>query len=112
MDPTAAIGLVRLSFPLQVGKTWAQELEPYRVGPTQSGRFRIRYNVEAFETVTTKAGTFKAFRVSRTDENLSQNLASVTQLYWYAPDVRWYVKFAPYRGSGLVDQELESYTLR
>jgi hypothetical protein len=53
-------------FPLEVGKTWTQDLE-LTVGGTNRFAMKVQWKVEAYEDVTVPAGTFKAWRVVFTD---------------------------------------------
>ena len=53
-------------FPLEVGKTWAQDLT-LTVGGTTRLPLKAQWKVEAYEDVTVPAGTFKAWRVVLTD---------------------------------------------
>jgi len=54
------------SFPLEVGKTWAQDLM-LTVGGANPTPMKVQWKVEAYEDVTVPAGTFKAWRVVFTD---------------------------------------------
>jgi hypothetical protein len=53
-------------FPLEVGKTWTQDLM-LTVGGTTQTPMKVQWKVEAYEDVTVPAGTFKAWRVVFTD---------------------------------------------
>ena len=53
-------------FPLEVGKTWAQDLM-LTVGGRNKMPMKVQWKVEAYEDVTVPAGTFKAWRVVFTD---------------------------------------------
>lgn len=53
-------------FPLEVGKTWTQDIA-LTVGGTTKVPMQAQWKVEAYEDVTVPAGTFKAWRVSFTD---------------------------------------------
>jgi hypothetical protein len=53
-------------FPLEVGKTWTQDIA-LTVGGTTKMPMKAQWKVEAYEDVTVPAGTFKAWRVSFTD---------------------------------------------
>jgi hypothetical protein len=53
-------------FPLEVGKTWTQDIA-LTVGGTTKTPMKAQWKVEAYEDVTVPAGTFKAWRVSFTD---------------------------------------------
>jgi hypothetical protein len=83
-------------FPLEVGKKWHF---------SANGIFRNNVNhydfvntVEAYEDVTTKAGTFKAFRIRREVsirplDNRGRG-ASWTTTEWFSPAAKWLVKWA------------------
>jgi hypothetical protein len=49
-------------FPLEVGKTWTQDIV-LTVGGTTKTPMKAQWKVEAYEDVTVPAGTFKAWRV-------------------------------------------------
>lgn len=53
-------------FPLEVGKTWTQDIA-LTVGGSTKVPMKAQWTVEAYEDVTVPAGTFKAWRVSFTD---------------------------------------------
>jgi hypothetical protein len=53
-------------FPLEVGKTWVQDLT-LTMGGTTRLPLKAQWKVEAYEDVTVPAGTFKAWRVVLTD---------------------------------------------
>jgi hypothetical protein len=53
-------------FPLEVGKAWTQDIA-LTVGGTTKVPMKAQWKVEAYEDVTVPAGTFKAWRVSFTD---------------------------------------------
>jgi hypothetical protein len=53
-------------FPLEVGKTWTQDIA-LTVGGTTKTPMKAQWKVEAYEDVTVPAGTFKAWRVVFTD---------------------------------------------
>ena len=76
------------AWPLEVGKTWEQlfVLERPREGRSDSV-LRVS-RVEAIETVTVPAGTFRAFRVVARNKWNDQ----VTVESWYAPEVGQVVK--------------------
>lgn len=66
-------------FPLEVGKTWTQDIQ-LTVGGTNKLSMRAQWKVEAYEDVTVPAGTFKAWRVSFTDN------FGFKQTTWSMPD--------------------------
>jgi len=66
-------------FPLEVGKTWTQDIA-LTVGGTTKVPMKAQWKVEAYEDVTVPAGTFKAWRVSFTDN------FGFKQTTWSLPD--------------------------
>jgi len=67
------------SFPLELGKTWTQDLV-LTVGGTTKVPMKVQWKVEAYEDVTVPAGTFKAWRVVFTDN------FGFRQTTWSMPD--------------------------
>jgi hypothetical protein len=53
-------------FPLEVGKTWTQDIA-LTVGGTTKLPLKAQWKVEAYEDVSVPAGTFKAWRIVFTD---------------------------------------------
>jgi len=92
----------KLDWPLRVGSQGATigRFTPRYGGPYDA---ELRWAVEAYEDVTVPAGTFKAFRIMhRIVPRLATNFArqswqsvtpsTLTLTYWYAPEVRQFVK--------------------
>jgi len=95
-------------YPLKVGKGWSQH---QRLTLHASGRtleFDSTCNVEDFEKVTVRAGTFDAFRIHCT------STAGSDELYWASPGLGSFVKTQLRRepgnplGAGTQLQELVS----
>ena len=90
-----------LTWPLEVGK-WGVMRSLWRSTPPRplasfTGNITVTWQVEAYEEVTTAAGTFKAFRITEKIETVQglsggsgQQFGQV--LLWYAPDVQRFVK--------------------
>ncbi len=95
-------------FPLQLKKKWNISAKAFLRGTPVS--YSIDCSVEAYEDVKTPAGTFKAFKVRR-DWSLMPYRAAWTDYSWFAPDVKWAVKYTTGRNGGK-DQELTSYTVK
>jgi len=95
-----------LDFPLQVKKKWNISAKAFLRGSPVL--YSIDCTVEAYEDVKTPAGTFKAFKVRR---DWSLGRAVWTDYSWFAPDVKWGVKFTTMRPTGK-NQELTSYTVK
>ena len=89
------------NWPLEVGKRW----EYQGVLESQESKDRVRdsYKVMGMEDVQVPAGTFRAVRIVR------EVNASVVDQYWYAPDVRWYVKWLGRRGKDEFQEVLQEY---
>ena len=101
-----------LVFPLFVGKKWR---DSFVVRARASGEisgdnlFSVTssYTVVQYETIYTKAGSFKAFRINRRSD-VSLIGATGFEQYWYAPEVKCIVK---YERSWMHGGELISYKL-
>jgi hypothetical protein len=90
------------TWPLEVGRRW-----------THRGTLEVRngklsrddvFQVTGQETVVVPAGrfnTFKIVREGRTDQSQDE--------YWYAPEVRFYVKWVGRRGDQRFDEELRDH---
>jgi len=84
------------AFPLHVGAKWEGSADKLLFSNGKHGRFNLAGEVQALEKVTVPAGTFEAYKVSlvleatSTDEDA--NVGHTTELFWYAPSVRRYVK--------------------
>lgn len=108
-SPGVAAGFKLLDFPLRVGKEWSHELYI----SDQAGVMRPYFNqfkVEAYEELTVKAGTFKAFRISWYQDARTPGVSWSGRLnMWWSPEVRGFVKRS---GQWMRDFELESYTLK
>lgn len=115
--PEAELGVKYLDFPLRVGKQWTQTMDLQSTGgPTYT--YVNRFKVEAYEEITVKAGTFRAFRLAESSENVGAPWRAV-RTTWWSPDVRWFVRIEAFRERGLsgagtpgTDLELESYSLK
>jgi len=101
-------------FPLEIKKEWRISA----TGLTQGGatNFTGDCKVEAYEDVATKAGTFKAFRVTRywsipTAAGLGRYY-TWTDTVWFAPDVRSTVKYKSLNPRAPDDWELVSFSLK
>ena len=88
-------------WPLEVGKSWQyrgvyEDMD--RKEPVQES-----YTVLRVEQVEVPAGTFWAFKLVR------EGGLTGSDQYWYAPDVRWYVKWVGRRGKDEFQEVLEEY---
>jgi hypothetical protein len=91
------IGFPSLSFPLSVGKEWTYDATFFNEAANVSIPLRHTFRVLGYETVETKAGPLKAFKIShaRTRENLKFSGGRPdwgTAVYWYSPEAKAIVK--------------------
>lgn len=88
--------LMLYSFPLSVGKTWT--FATGSLNPSPAGRVVDKRSCEvlAYEDVTTKAGTFKAYKIKcdGTYEFRGEQVwgGEIFSTRWYSPDARYFVK--------------------
>ncbi len=106
-------GLKMLDFPMRVGKEWQHET---RLRQLSTGAFRPYMNyfkVEAYEDVKTRAGVFKAFRISyrQVSTGPGETWRGDSTLWW-APQVKMFVTRAVHTSGWGTDWELSSYTLK
>jgi len=108
----AAVGFKTLDFPLYVGKRWTsnQELRPVNA-PYLRVHYDNTFTVEGYEEVTTKAGTFWAFKIGWYQVSQGGRFSGTASL-WYSPEVKAVVKREVHTANWLSDVELESYTLK
>lgn len=89
------------TWPLKVGQHWTHRgIYEDRNGASD---FRDVFSVVGSETVEVPAGRFDAFKIVReTDRRDSDQ-------YWYAPDVRFYVKWIGRRGDTQFEEQLREF---
>jgi hypothetical protein len=93
-------------WPLEVGKTWTQDLK-LSVGSASPVPMKAQWKVEAYEDVTVPAGTFKAWRVSFTDNfGYKQTNWSVAEFGVVAKRVNERAASHPQGGAGTQVMEL------
>jgi len=96
----------RLDFPLFVGKKWSSKYKSRSVDGNYYN-YVDNYTVTKYETVVTKAGSFKAFKIFR--RNYSTDIdASGIERYWYSPETKCEVKSKP---DWRIGYELVNYKL-
>ena len=95
-----------LNFPLFVGKKWSDKFQKLSEGGNYYD-YKSEIIVKNYETVSTKAGSFKAFNIFRRVYNKDTGWTGAYE-YWYAPDVKRTVKSNPSWKTG---KELISYKL-
>ena len=95
-------------WPLTVGKTWEQSNRQERpVDRTTLDRNSI-WTVEAEETITVLAGTFRTMKISWKNKNTG----GLNYEMWFAPDVKQWVKIREILSNGQRERELVSFKLK
>ncbi len=89
-------------WPLEQGRTWTHQAT-YEDG---SGKTAItdRFSAGAAEMVEVPAGRFSAVKVVRETDRRD------VDEYWYAPEVRFYVKWVGRRGDSQFEEQLREYS--
>lgn len=95
-------------WPLSVGKSWAQSYRFERPVARQTADRNRLWTVEAEETVTVVAGTFRTLKISWRNKNTNALIREV----WYAPDARQWVKTRELLSTGIREEELIAYKLK
>jgi hypothetical protein len=80
-------------FPLEVGKTWSRKHRVTNHANKTTSDFTGSWKVEAYEDVTVRAGTFKAYKVRYTDT------AGTESTTWWSPETGTFVKVSGRRGA-------------
>ena len=94
-----------LSWPLEVGKEWSNSYFVERLGEKSSESFELRAVVTKLERVIVAAGTFDAFKI----EIYNARTGTLLNDYWYASEVKWFVKSRVYNREGVREEELHSF---
>jgi hypothetical protein len=89
------------TWPLEVGRTWTHR----GAYEDRSGKaeFSDIFSVVAAEAVEVPAGRFKAFKIVRQTERRDSDQ------YWYAPEVRFYVRWIGRRGDTQFEEQLREH---
>jgi hypothetical protein len=121
--PDPAVGFVPVGsewklyeFPLEVGRKWT--FSAAGLFWNNVNHYNFACKVEAYEDVTTRAGTFKAFRITR-DVTITANRPmesrsktfSWTTTEWFSPAAKAAVKWTSTKPEHS-DWELTAYTLK
>jgi len=97
-------------WPLTVGKKLTGRYEGVGDNTTGTGSWNETITVDSYEKVTTKAGTFDVFVVTRKEDSLSSNYKS-TARSWYAPTLGVTVKFTFVNNNG-TNRAAEAVSIR
>jgi hypothetical protein len=95
------------SWPLTVGQRWEEAHRLERPVDRQTTNRNSVWTVEAEETITVPAGTFRAFKIVWRNKNTD---AMLTEM-WYAPDVKQWVKIREVLSNGVREREMVSFKL-
>ena len=97
-------------WPLYIGKTWTFESE-WENDEGTSGKTSQEVEVVAFEEVEVAAGKFMAYKIEQkgTVTNSRGFNGEMTDIWWYAPDLKFYVKHVNSDGYGMYVNELTEY---
>jgi hypothetical protein len=89
------------NWPLSVGRQWNHRAT--WEGPDERRQQTDSFAVVAAETVDVPAGRFPALKIVRQTDRREYDE------YWYAPAVRWYVKWVGRRGEVQFEESLREY---
>jgi hypothetical protein len=92
---------------LTVGQRWEEAHRLERPVDRQTTNRNSVWTVEAEETITVPAGTFRAFKIVWRNKNTD---AMLTEM-WYAPDVKQWVKIREVLSNGVREREMVSFKL-
>lgn len=113
------IGYKMLDFPLTIGKKWHSDQALVNNATKVAEPYKNAFAVEAYEDVKTKAGTFKAFRITHVQERSHSSFSpdygrSSRETLWYSPGAKAFVKreVNTARAGWGADWELESYVVK
>jgi hypothetical protein len=107
-----------LKFPLSMGQKWNYQYETRPAGLPRNQRRSVEVNVAGMEQVTTPAGSFKAYKLIRSESWSATGRGggtgggSSTTTYFYTPETRSIVKssLASDNNPGTVEIELIKFT--
>jgi hypothetical protein len=95
-------------WPLTVGKRWEQNNRRERPVDRETLDRNSLWTVEADETVTVPAGTFRTLKIVWRNKNTNALLYE----WWYAPEVKQMVKIREVLTNGIRERELISFKLK
>jgi hypothetical protein len=94
-----------LRWPLHVGAAWRQAGTVHRLKDEATVDLTGECKVEAAETITVPAGTFRTLKTT-----CHNNMGQIFE-QWFAPEVRNLVRTRRSRRDGLETRELAEYSL-
>lgn len=108
-----------LNFPLIPGMEWTDTFTTIALFGPEKGKtlnFSEVFKVLGWENVEVKAGKFKAIKLAYTQKVESGTAQGISgwAWYWYAPEVRYFVKcvYDKMFWTGVVDWEIVSFQLK
>jgi hypothetical protein len=84
-----------LKFPLSAGQTWTYQYETRPAGLPRDQRRSVEVNVAGMEQVTTPTGSFKAYKLIKSESwsaGIAGSPTSTTSTFFYSPEARSIVK--------------------
>jgi hypothetical protein len=108
-----------VKFPLSAGQKWTYQYETRPAGLPRDQRRSVEVNVAGMEQVTTPAGSFKAYKLIRSESWSSTGRGggggranTATTTYFYSPETRSIVKSSSVNENnpGTVETELIKFT--
>ena len=93
------------AWPLTVGRNWEQSYREERPVDRQTTDHNSVWAVEAEETVTVPAGTFRTLKIVQRN----RNTGALTYEMWYAGDAKQWVKIREMLSDGVRERELIAY---
>ena len=99
------------NWPLQVGKKWKYESE-WENNEGTKGKTSQDVEIVAFEELSVAAGKFKAYKIEYKGivTNSRGFKGEMTDIWWYSPDLKTYIKHLNNDGHGIYVNELTSYS--
>ena len=99
------------NWPLHVGKKWKYESE-WENNEGTKGKTSQDVEVVSFEELNVMAGKFKAYKIEYKGivTNSRGFKGEMTDIWWYAPDLKTYIKHVNEDGYGVYTNELTSYS--
>ena len=106
----APTGLKDLDFPLQIGKKWDQTLHLTVIKDGARSTYYNTFKIIAYEEITVKAGTFKAFRIRWRQNQIGTSWSGHLDMWW-SPKVKNFIKRLVYVSKWVDNYELVSFKI-